>query len=932
MLKALKTFLFHFIAIIVMMLASMIYFSPVLHGKVVVQGDIQKAEAMSHMQKEVDKQTGEIPNWNPAMFSGMPGYQTAVEPQKSIFTPIKSLLIMRPLGWERNIGMLWLYLIGFYVAMVAILDGRSRKHRFLNLWLALASALAFGLGSYNIIICEAGHITKGWAIAMIAPILGGLVLSFRSVDKESNKKLKINWKRLVWGFILFTLATGLQITFNHIQITYYTAIGGVILALSYLVYAIKDRWLTPYAVILGVMLIGSIFALGGNYRHLAVNQEYAKATMRGGSEITVKPESAAKSEGTLTGGLDIDYAFRWSYGVDETYTLLVPGAKGGGSQERLPEDSKLARMMGSYAPLYWGNQDFTSGPVYFGAIIIFLFLLGCIIVDGPERWWLIIATLVAIVLSWGRNFMPLNEFLFNTLPMYNKFRTPSMSLVLANATMVIMAILALKALFEKMPYGKEKSVVEAVKANAQAGAAKKPNGNKSQKQEDIQKAKKQMRLALAISGGIVVFILLIGIFGAKKWSYTPADNDEGLKAQYVNILKQQGLNNNQIAQWEMQEWPSLQNNLKEERQDLFKRDSKRSLIFVVLCIGLLFLFEEGLFKNRYIITAALGLLMTIDLWGVDNRYLNKNNKDTFVDANKLALRENDQEKMLDRVAAANGDQNYRVYDLTVNTFNDSRPSAFHNQIGGYSAAKLRRYQDLIDFYLGYEQLFGYVNSASIGILDESSMATDTPRLGVSEPHAVLDMLNCRYLMLNLQGALPVRRATALGNCWLVDDVKMVDDANAEILALNDFDPAKTAIVDKSKWAKLLEGVTLAPIDETEHIELISNGPYNPDHLTYKSNTHGEHVAVFSEVYYAPDWRAYIDGKPVEHFRVNYILRALVLPAGEHTIEFVNEAPTLHKTDNATLLISIVMVLLMASALVLVYLFPLIRGKKTKTDK
>ncbi|MBP5189849.1 MAG: hypothetical protein J6031_02910 [Bacteroidales bacterium] len=851
-----KTFT-HIAAIAVMLIAACVYFSPALSGDIVYQGDMQKADAMAHQQRMAADSTGTIPNWAPGMFSGMPGYQIASEPQRSVFTPLKSLLILRPFGVERNIGVLWLYLIGFYVAMIAFGCGP---------WISLLTAMAFGLGSYNIIIVEAGHITKAWAMAMIAPVLAGMVLALRAENGE--QRAAINWRQLVWGVVLFTLALGLQITFNHIQITFYTAIGGIIIGLTYLVYALKERWFKQFLCIVGILLVGCAFAVGGNYRHLAVNQEYAKATMRGGSEITVKPhdlglEDRNGSETNQSGGLDINYAFSWSYGIGETYTILVPGAMGGGSGERVSEDSEWMHRTGQrQAPLYWGSQPFTSGPVYFGAIVVFLFILGCFVVRGPERWWLIIATLIAIVMSWGRNFLPFNEFLFNHLPLYNKFRTPSMSLVLANAAMAIMAALTLKTVFEKRTKNEEVSVL-----------------NKS----------------LFGAGGIVAGILIVGIIVAK----TKLTFSGGSDVQYQTQMGDQ--------------WSMFQSLLTDERRSLFMRDSWRSLGFVALAFATIWLYINNKLKKSGIALALIGVFVVIDLWGVDRRYLNDEN---FVSPERASLYRTPAEQLTDQIATANGDSDYRIYDLTVNTFNDSRPSAFHNQIGGYSAAKLRRYQDLIDFYLGSQKFYDNLNGSQITMIGNMG---GTPLLATDTPYPVLDMLNCRYFMRNFgEGqTLPVRRLTALGNCWLVDEVKTVNDANAEIQALNDFDPRHTAIIDKSKFDIDASQLT-EQRDSSESIVLTHTYPQTPDHLTYKSHTNRTRLAVFSEVYYAPDWRAYIDGEPAKYIRANYILRAIVIPAGDHTITFVNEAPTLHRLDSITLIISILMLAAMAATIILVY--------------
>lgn len=858
-----KNTLIHIGAIVVMFIVSCIYFSPALSGDVVVQGDMQKADAMAHAQRAVADSTGSIPNWNPAMFSGMPGYQTAVQPQKSIFTPLKAILILRPLGLERNIGVLWLYLIGFYVAMIAF---------GCNPWLSLFGALAFGLGSYNIIIVEAGHITKAWSMAMIAPVLAGMVLCLRAAKGDDNHPV---WRRIIWGAVLFTIALGLQITFNHIQITFYTALGGIIVGLTYLPYAIKEKWFPRFLVSVGILVVGCLFAAGSNYRHLSVNQEYAKSTMRGGSEITVTPhdiglESPSQAEATQTGGLDINYAFSWSYGVGETYTLLVPGAMGGGSGERVAEDSEWTRRTGQrQAPLYWGDQPFTSGPVYFGAIVFFLFVLGCIVVKGPERWWLIAATSLAILMSWGRHFLPLNEFLFNTLPLYNKFRTPSMALVLANVCMAIMATLTLKTIIESLR-------------------------KKESKVADYD-TRKRLNRALYWAGGIICGIILVGLITAKSKLTFMGPGDE----QYKAMLGDQ--------------WPMFQSMLVDTRKDLFVRDSWRSLAFVALAFVTLWLFVNDKIKKAGLAISLLAVFTVIDLWGVDRRYLNNDN---FSDPNRLTLHRTPSEQQLDQTAAANNDRDYRVYDLTVNTFNDSRPSAFHNEIGGYSAAKLRRYQDLIDFYLGSQKLYNYINSCQIGM---NGSTGSYPLLSVNEPYPVLDMLNARYLMLNLQQnqPTPVRRTSALGNCWLVEEIKLVDNANAEILALNDFDPYRTAIVDKSKFNVDPAQVT-APRDSSEYIALVHTYPQTPDRLTYSTHTNTSRLAVLSEVYYEPDWRAYIDGKPADYIRANYILRAIIVPAGDHTVTFVNEAPTLHRLDTMTLIISIVLLIAIAGALVLVY--------------
>ncbi|MBR4911662.1 MAG: hypothetical protein IKZ54_02325 [Bacteroidales bacterium] len=812
---ALKKTLIHCGIILFFFLIAAVYMSPVFDGKVIQQGDTMKVAAMAKEQVDFQEKTGQFTAWTSSMFSGMPGYQISSPPAKTTLAPIKSLLIMRPMGWERNIAMIFLYLIGFYVCLLAL---------GCNPWLSMLGALAFGLGSYNIIIIEAGHITKGWAMAMMAPILGGMLLAFR--------------KNYVWGGILFTLALALQIYFNHIQITFYTMLIGIILGVVYLVYALKDKEIKSYLIGICVLLIGAVFAVGSNARHLIVNQEYMKYTMRGGSELTVTPEELYKDgepkSTTASNGLDKDYAFSWSYGKGETYTLLVPGAYGGGSGETVGTDSEFYKTFRQkQAPLYWGDQPFTSGPVYFGAIVVFLFVLGLFVVKGPERWWLLLATILGIMMAWGKNLMGFNSFLFDHLPLYNKFRTPSMSLVIANVTMVILGVLALKTIFDK------ENPVD----------------------------KKKLNLGLYISTGITAGFILLMMALSGNFSFSGA-SDVQMAAQYGN------------------QWDLIKDVLVKDRKALFMSDSWRSLILILVSAVFLWLYINQKIKQSGIIIGVLSCLVLFDLWGVDRRYLNDSN---FVSEKRIKLKPSQTDQILDQYAAQFKDEDYRVFDLSVNTFNDSYPSAFHHQIGGYSAAKLRRYQDIIDFYLSR-----HINTG------------------------VLNMLNARYVVVPGQNgqAQVQRNPEALGNAWFVNACQLVEDANAEILALNELNPADTAVIDK-RFAEMVQGKDLER-DSNSVITMVHQKPYNPDYLVYKTKTGKDQLAVFSEVYYDPDWRAYIDGKPADYFRANYILRAMVIPAGEHTIEFKNEAPLLHKWDNITLIISILMLCCMAGGIVWYY--------------
>lgn len=822
-----KKIVIHVGMVVFMLAVACIYMAPALQGKAIVQGDIQKYESMARMQQVAREQTGSTPNWAPSMFGGMPGYQITYDAQHSVFEPLKDAVVLKHIGLGRSVGILFLYLLGFYVAMLAF--GVSP-------WIAIVGALGFGLGSYNIIIVEAGHVTKAWAMGMMAPILAGMTLALRAaVDKEATAASRR--RRALWGLLLFTLSLIVQIAFNHVQITFYTAIACVAIGVAYLVVAIQRKALPSFMAKVGLLAVGALLAFGCNARLLLVNEEYAKYTMRGGNELTVTPANlygeendGQRMENTAT-GLDIDYAFNWSYGVGETYTLLVPGALGGGSGEKVGTNSSFYKTFHQdQAPLYWGDQPFTSGPVYFGAVVMLLFLMGMMVTRGPERWWVLAASVLAILLSWGHNLMGFNEWVFNNVPLYNKFRTPSMALVLANVCMVILAVLTLKAVF------------------------------------DPERDRKRINRALYIATGTWAVAILGVLVASGSFSFSGV-SDQQMAAQY-------GSN-----------WDMIKSVLVSDRAALMRSDSWRSLAFIVAAAAVMWLYNNEKLRKAGIAIALLGVLVVVDLWTVDRRYLDS---DKFVAKNKLELRRDQWDYDIDEQANYFGDHDYRVLNLAVNTFNDSKPSAFHNQVGGYSAAKLSRYQNLIDFYLSR-----HINMQ------------------------VLNMLNTRYIVQRTnQGPVVSRNPEALGNVWFVDELKAVGSANDEILALNTFAPATTAVVDTSLWA--VDGRSWTAT-EGDTIYLERQTKFNPDYVKYRSHSATERLAVFSEIHYAPDWFAYIDGKPAEYLRADYVLRAMVIPAGDHIIEFKNEAPKMHKLDNMTLAISIATLLVMAGGIALVYL-------------
>ena len=842
-----KNILTHIGAVVVMLAIAAIYFMPIIQGKALPQGDLQKYEGMAKAQKDYHAATGEYSTWCPSMFGGMPGYQITNSPQHSVFTPLKNILSLQIFGRQNDMGVLFLYLLGFYIALVAL--GASP-------WLALLGGLAFGLGSYNIIIIEAGHITKAWALALMAPVLAGEMLCLKGAGTWRTDRRR-STHMLVWGGILFMLAMGLQIALNHIQITFYTAIGGLLMGIAYAVYALKDKYFVRFLLSTGILVVGVVLAVVCNTRHLLVNEEYMQYTMRGGSEITVTPQDLygkdyPRNNNSNENGLDINYAFSWSYGIGETYTLLVPGARGGGSVEPVSKSSaSYSNFHQEKMPLYWGDQPFTSGPVYFGAIVIFLCLFGMIVVRGPERWWILAAMVLAILLSWGRNLMGFNEWMFNHLPLYNKFRTPSMSLVLANVLAVLMAVLGLK---------------EATTLHAQG------------------EVKRLMR-GLYISAGATVGVILIGLLASGSLAFS-------------------GLSDSEMARQYGDQWPMIQDIFIKDRKALFVSDSWRSILFILLAAATLWPYlKRWADKPKAVlpVVAVLAVLTVIDLQGVNSRYLNSDN---YVrNARMLEMQPAQYDRDIDAIALQTGDQDYRVLNLAVNTFNDSKPSAFHNQVGGYSAAKLRRYQDLIDFYIGYR-----INNN------------------------VLNMLNTRYIVMN-NGQVQ-RNPDALGNCWFVKNIRPVETANDEITKLNEYNPAVDAIINipemGDKLAGLpetcIKGLAGLPVDSNATIEMEHKRPADLNTLTYHSHCGTPMLAVFSEIYYAPDWKAYIDGEPADYLRADYILRAMVIPAGDHVIEFRNESPTMHRLDNITLICSIATVLIIGGVLFFYY------RKRKNTEK
>lgn len=772
----------HLVAVALFVILTVIYFAPqVFDNKQLPQGDMISSYGMGHDAKEYHEQTGEWSHWSNAMFGGMPYNVTSGVDSKSVFRPIAKWIKCGFNGLTS--GVLWLLLLGFYVFMLAV--GCSP-------WLAIVGAIAFAFGSYNIIIIDAGHVTKAWVLATMPAIIGGCILSYN--------------KKYVAGFIVALIATGLNVYWNHQQISYYTLLMLIPMAISYLIYSIREKEQKHFWIASLSLIIAAVLAVAPAADKLVPTWDYSKETMRGGAVLHGTADSEAGKS-----GLNRDYAFQWSYGKAETMTLLIPNFYGGSSHYALGEDSETYKTIKKYAgaaqakqfvnavPTYWGDQPFTSGPVYAGAIICFLFILGLIVVPQKERWWLLAAAVIGILMSWGRNLPGLNNWLFDHLPLYNKFRTPSMSLVITTTAMAMMGMLAMKEVVERRV------------------------------------TLKQIGIAGGISVGLcLLFVLFPGIVG----SFT-----SGVDAQ-------------------MPDW--LTPALIADRRAMLTSDAWRSVVLILVSTVAMVVYLRAEKMKSVVMIAIVGALILGDLWAVDKHYLNDSH---FVPKKRqlITMTENDKQILADK------DPDYRVLNLASNTFNESRTSYYHKSVGGYSPAKLRRYQDIIDYYF-------------------------SSRINMN----VLNMLNTRYVITQ-QGVQ--RNPEAFGNAWFVRGIEWVNTPNEEIEEIGDADLKAVAFVDTC-WQSKVKG-ELAMLQPGK---IMLTRYANPGNLFYESESTEAGLAVFSEVYYKT-WRAFIDGEEVPVLRANYILRALEIPAGKHQIEFRCEDQLLMKMQIVSIVASILVVLI-----------------------
>ena len=772
--------------VVLFIVLSFVYFSPdVIEGKILFQHDTQQGLAIGHEAQVYAQESGETPRWTGSLFSGMPTFQ--ISPSYSSNAPLKALQHVYNLWLVSPVSLVFIMMLGFYILLLTLN---------VRWYLAAFGAIAYAFSSYFFIIIAAGHIWKFITLAYIPPTIAGVILAYRG--------------KYLLGGALAALFGALQIMSNHVQMSYYFLFVICAVVVAYGVEHYRAHTMPRFFKATGVLVVAALLAVGANASNLYHTYKYSKESMRGGhTELTSLDADKTKPAGN---GLDKDYITQWSYGKMETLTLLIPDSKGGASgplaeNERAVKaaDPQLRPYL-SQVDRYWGDQPFTAGPVYVGALIFFLFVLGCFIVRTPLKWALLVVTLLTIMLSWGKNMMWLTDWFIDYFPMYNRFRTVSSILVVAEFCMPLLAVLALKKIFD------DPSILSREKR------------------------------WFYLSGGIVAGIALLA-------ALFPTLFDTFLKDYELEAAGQPG-------------YAELFAGIAEARKAVFTADAWRSFIIVALGFAVLWLLRQKKL-NPTVAMIALVVILVGDMYPVNKRYLNSDNFVTPArKTNPFPMTDADRYILQDK------DMNYRVLNAAAgetlaSAFSEPRTSYYHKSIGGYHAAKLRRYQDLIDRQL------------------------------VNANPAVLNMLNTRYIIQPLEDGREtvVRNPGALGNAWFVSEVKWVDNADAEMAAITDFDPSHTAVADRRFAREIGDKVVPPAVGDT-----IYETGYKPDELTYRYRSQQGGLAVFSEIYFPWGWQVTVDGKPVDMARVNYVLRAVNLPAGEHEVIFRFDPPSVHTTE------------------------------------
>jgi len=816
--KKLRLFYPDLLMVAIMVAVSLVYMSPVFEGKTLPQGDVIHAQdQMAEIQKFQDE-TGVYPGWTNSAFSGMPTYQLKSPPSKNVFNWIFRAFKLYLPGYTAAI--LFVAFLGFYFLL------RTLK---LNHWLALAGALAFGLSSHHLQLIGAGHVNKIYAAAYMAPVIAGMFMVFK--------------RKYLGGGLLTALGLGVQISTNHVQVTYYLGLMVLIYIMVELVYAVREKYFDHFLKSGLILFTAFVLALLPNMTMLLTTYEYTQETTRGNTQISVDGEKQKS-------GLKLDYMTDWSYGIGETLNLFIPNLYGGGGSGNLDENSETFKDMqkkgnpnalqaAQYAPTYWGGQPFTSGPHYVGAVIIFLAIMGLFLIRGPKKWWLIAIIALSVMLAWGKNFMVLTEFFANNVPLYAKFRDMTNNLLIAQFAIPLLAFLGIRSWVM------------------------------DEKRDDNEKLKR-LYMGTGIAGGIaLLFALMPGMF----LSFA-GPQDAGIAQQGFSL-----------------------DALMADREALARHDAFRSLIFVLLGAGILWASLKTKLKANYLYI-ALVLIIVADLWIVDKRYLNN---DRFVSVRQLD--KGTKASPVDEYILKDPSVSYRVLDISgpspqqPNPFKYSRSSRFHKSLGGYHGAKLGRYQNLIDQYLNKEW-FTFLRSINA----ESTVQTVTASM---RDMKAVNMLNAKYIILSMQQQ-PLNNPFALGNAWFVNDLIMLESDADEMARLGQVDLGQSALMNLS----FAENVSAVSKEAIEPEDMISMVECQPNYLKYSAKNSKDRLAVFSEIWYPHGWKAFIDGKEADILRADYLLRALVIPAGDHQVEFRFESRSLKTGQTIALISSILIILLL----------------------
>jgi hypothetical protein len=795
----LKAVLPHVWVVLFFILISFIYCSPIIQGKVPFQSDVIQAISGQRELVQYKKADGSTPLWTNSMFGGMPAYQVGGNMfQANIMGYVTRFFTT---VFPNPVFLIFLYLLGGYILFL-VLDFEPV--------LAAAGAIAIAFSTYNFTIIDSGHINKALAIAFFAPIVAGILASFRG--------------KYIWGGLLIAFFLAWEIRSNHPQMTYYLFFSLIILGLVEIYIAFKDKAWKNFLWASISIVLGVVLAVGINITSLLVNAEYAQESNRGNTELTLNKDEPKT-------GLSKEYAYAWSQGIGECITFLIPNGAGGASGiDALDQNSESAKQLSSHnsgledlsrLPIYWGPKSFTSGPYYFGAMVFFFFILGLVMVKSPLKWWLLASTLLSIVLSWGKHFQGFSDFFFEHVPLYNKFRAVESILVIADLCVPILGFIALKQVLDQ--------------------------------REEKQEVWKKVKYTFFGLGGLLVLLALIpNLFFDFK---SPNDGE-----------------------YKLPEWllPAIQS----DRAGLFRADAIRSLIFIALTVGVLWLSIENRIKKSYVYI-LLGSLILVDMWGVDKRFFN-DKKFVPKSQNEDAYLPTPQDEEILRDSSLD----YRVYDAREGSpFLNAHTSYFHKSIGGYHAAKLKRYDELIEFQMAR-------NNAQ-----------------------VLNMLNTKYFILNDSAKGPVVRQNpnALGNAWFVSSVEFENTADQEMNALTGFDPKEQAIINRS----FQKSVNILKVNFDSSAKVILTN-YRPDDLLYKYNSAVPGLIIFSEIYYPKGWNAYLDGKISPFFRADYVLRGMQVPAGNHTIEFKFEPSIYYTGEKISGISSILMILLILGSIYYYY--------------